>query len=100
MLRRMFGSDRLEIMYNEDVRNPYCSANTIRIISSRKMRWAGHVGYMGEMMLKRMFGSDRLEIMYNEDIHNPYCSSNTIRIACSRKMRWAGRVGYMAEMTS
>jgi hypothetical protein len=49
MLRRIFGSDRLEIMYNEDVCNPYCSASTIRIVSSRKMRWAGHVGYMGEM---------------------------------------------------
>jgi len=47
MLRRIFGSDRLEIMYNEDIRNPYYAANSIRIVSSRKMRRAGPVGCMG-----------------------------------------------------
>jgi hypothetical protein len=47
MLRRIFGSERLEIIYNEDIRNPYYAANIIRIVSSKKMRWAGPVGCMG-----------------------------------------------------
>jgi hypothetical protein len=44
MLKRIFGSERLEIMYNEDICNPYYSANIIRIVSSRKIRWEGPVG--------------------------------------------------------
>ena len=47
MLRRIFGSERLEIMYNKDIRNPYYSANIIRIVSSRNIRWARPVGCMG-----------------------------------------------------
>ena len=26
----------------------YCSPNTVRVIKSRRMRWAGHVAHMGE----------------------------------------------------
>ena len=34
---------------NAEVRNLRSSANIIRSIGSRKMRWVGHVGCMGEM---------------------------------------------------
>jgi len=30
-------------LHNEQLRNLYASPNTIRVIRSRKMRWAGHV---------------------------------------------------------
>jgi hypothetical protein len=34
-------------LHNEELYNLYCSPNLIRMIKSRRMRWAGHVGRMG-----------------------------------------------------
>jgi hypothetical protein len=54
VLRRIFGPKRDEViegwreMHNEEFHNLYCSPSTIRIIKTRKMRWTGHVGRMGE----------------------------------------------------
>ena len=33
---------------NEELNDLYCSPNTVRVIKSRRMRWAGHVARMGE----------------------------------------------------
>jgi transcription termination factor 2 len=35
-------------LQNEELHNLYSSPNIIRMIKSRKMRWAGHVARMGE----------------------------------------------------
>jgi hypothetical protein len=35
-------------MHNEELQNVYSSARMIRIIASRRMRWAGNVVRMGE----------------------------------------------------
>jgi hypothetical protein len=35
-------------LHNEELHNLYSSPNIIRMIKSRKMRWAGHVARMGE----------------------------------------------------
>jgi hypothetical protein len=35
-------------LHNEELHDLYCSPNIIRIIKSRRMRWAGHVAQMGE----------------------------------------------------
>jgi hypothetical protein len=35
-------------LHNEDLRDLYPSPSIIRIIKSRRMRWAGHVARMGE----------------------------------------------------
>jgi hypothetical protein len=35
-------------LYNEELHNLYSSPSIIRIIKSRRMRWAGHVTPMGE----------------------------------------------------
>jgi hypothetical protein len=35
-------------LHNEEVHNLYSSSSTIRVIKSRRMRWAGHVTRMGE----------------------------------------------------
>jgi hypothetical protein len=35
-------------LHNEELHNLYYSQNIIRIIQSRRMRWAGHVARMGE----------------------------------------------------
>jgi hypothetical protein len=38
-----------EIRHNEELRKFYASPNTVRVIKSTSMRWAGHVACMGEM---------------------------------------------------
>jgi hypothetical protein len=54
VLRRIFGRTEVEIvggwikLHNEELHNLYCSSNVIRMIKSRKMRWAGHVPRMGK----------------------------------------------------
>jgi hypothetical protein len=54
VLRRIFGPKRDEVtgdwrkLHNEELHNMYSSPNIIRIIKSRRMRWAGHVAQMGE----------------------------------------------------
>ena len=32
----------------EELNDLYCSPNIVRVIKSRRMRWAGHVAHMGE----------------------------------------------------
>jgi len=54
VLRRIFGPKRDEVtaewrkLHNEEVIDLYSSPNIIRLIKSRRMRWAGHVSRMGE----------------------------------------------------
>jgi hypothetical protein len=54
VLRRIFGPKRdhvtgdWRILNNEELHNLYSSPNTIRMIKSRRMRWAGHVAHIGE----------------------------------------------------
>ena len=35
-------------LYNEELNDLYSSSNIVRVIKWRRMRWAGHVGRMGE----------------------------------------------------
>ena len=54
VLRRIFGPRRDEVMgqwrrlHNEELNDLYSSSNIVRVIKSRRMRWAGHVERMGE----------------------------------------------------
>ena len=49
VLRRIFGPRRDEVtgewrrLHNEELNDLYCSPNIVRVIKSRRMRWAGHV---------------------------------------------------------
>jgi hypothetical protein len=53
-LRRIFGPMRDGVtgewrrLHNEELNDLYSSSNLIRVIKSRRMRWAGHVARMGE----------------------------------------------------
>jgi hypothetical protein len=38
---------RVEELHNKELRNLYNSPSIIRMIKSRRMRWAGHVARMG-----------------------------------------------------
>jgi hypothetical protein len=40
----------LRKLYNEELHNFYASPNSIRIIKSRRMRWAGYAARMGKMI--------------------------------------------------
>jgi hypothetical protein len=54
VLRRIFGPKRDEVtgewrkLHNEELRDLYSSSSIIRIIKSRRMRWAGYEARMGE----------------------------------------------------
>jgi hypothetical protein len=54
VLRIIFGPRRDEVtgdwrkLHNEELHNVYSSPNIIRMMKSRRMRWAGHVARMGE----------------------------------------------------
>jgi hypothetical protein len=46
-------------LHNEELHNLYSSLSIIRMIKSRRMRWAGHVAYMEEPEGKRPLGGPR-----------------------------------------
>jgi len=53
VLRRIFRPRRDEVtrecrrLHNEELNDMYSSPNIVRVIKSRRMRWAGHVARMG-----------------------------------------------------
>jgi hypothetical protein len=53
VLRRIFGPKR-EVdgswrkLRNDQLHSLYLSPNIVRVIKSRRLRWAGHVAHMGE----------------------------------------------------
>jgi hypothetical protein len=55
VLRKIFGPKWDEVrgerrkLHNEELNNLYSSPNILLVIKSRRMGWAGNVGWMGEM---------------------------------------------------
>jgi hypothetical protein len=53
VLKRIFGPERAEVvgswrrLHNEELHNLYTLPNIIRVIKSRRMRWADHVAHVG-----------------------------------------------------
>jgi len=62
--RRIFGPKRDKVtgewikLYNEELNDLYCWPNIVRVIKSRRMRWAGHVARMGEWRGLQGFGGE------------------------------------------
>jgi hypothetical protein len=58
VLKRISGPKRDEVtgrwrkLLNEELRDLYFSPSIIRIIRSRRVRWAGHVARMGEREMR------------------------------------------------
>jgi hypothetical protein len=54
VLRRVFGRKRDEVtgewikLHNEELSDLYSLPNIVRVVKSRRMRWAGHVAHMEE----------------------------------------------------
>jgi hypothetical protein len=52
VLRRIFGPKREDVswrkLHNDELHGLYSSPNIVRLIKSRRMRWAGHVARMGK----------------------------------------------------
>jgi hypothetical protein len=54
VLRRVFGPKRDEVtgdwrkLHKEELNDLYSLPNIVRVVKSRRMRWAGHVARMGE----------------------------------------------------
>jgi hypothetical protein len=54
VLMRVFGPKRDEVtrewrkLHNEELNDLYSLPNIVRVVKSRRMRWAGHVARMGE----------------------------------------------------
>jgi hypothetical protein len=65
VLRRIFGPRRDEVtgewrrLHKEELNDLYCSPNIVRVIKSRRMRWAGHVARMGEERGASWWGNRR-----------------------------------------
>jgi hypothetical protein len=57
VLRRIFGPKRGEVngdwrkLHNEELHNLHSSPNIIRMMKSRRMRWAWHVTLMGRRLM-------------------------------------------------
>ena len=53
VLRRVFGPKRDEVtgewrkLHNQELSDLYSLPNIVRVVKSRRMRWAGHVARMG-----------------------------------------------------
>jgi hypothetical protein len=64
VLRRIFGpksnkeTGEWRRLHKEELNDLYSSPNIIRVIKSRRMRWAGHVARMGKRWVQQDFGGD------------------------------------------
>ena len=53
VLRTVFGPKRDEVtgewrkLHNEELRDLYSLPNIVRVVKSRRIRWAGHVAHVG-----------------------------------------------------
>jgi hypothetical protein len=83
MLRRIFGHKKDDLTgewrkHSEEFYDLYFSPIIVRVIKSRRMRWAWHVARMAER-------------------RGVYFSPIIVRVIKSRRMRWAGHVARMGE---
>jgi hypothetical protein len=64
VLMRIFGHKRDKVtgewgkLHSEELNNLYCSPNIVRVMKSRRMRWAGHVARRGEERRVQGFGEE------------------------------------------
>jgi hypothetical protein len=65
VLRKIFGPKREEDgswrkLHNYELHSLYSSPNIVRVIKSRRMKWAGHVARMGEVFTGFWLGGPKV----------------------------------------
>jgi hypothetical protein len=71
VLRRKFGPKDEEVvggwrrLHNEELHDLCASSNVIRVIKSRRVRWAGHVAQMRKMRMRKTWGRRKDNIRIN-----------------------------------
>ena len=59
VLRRIFGPKRDDVtgewrkLHNEELNDLYCSPDIVRVLKSRRTRWAGHTGFWCGNLMER-----------------------------------------------
>jgi len=88
MPRRIFGRKRDEVtrewrkLHNEELNDLYSSSNIVRMMKSRRMRWAGHLAPMGRREAYTGFWWENLrerDHLGDPGIHGRIISSWTFR---------------------
>jgi hypothetical protein len=99
VLKKIFGPKRDEVtgewrkLLNEELRDLYSSQSIIRIIKSRRMRWAGHVARMGKkrnayrLLVGKPEGKRPLERPKHRWVDRP-----NIRMDLGPKHRWVDNI--------
>jgi hypothetical protein len=70
-VRRIFGPKREEDrswrkLHNDELHSLYSSLNTVRVIKSRSIRWAGHVARMGEVFTGFWLGDPKARDLWED----------------------------------
>ena len=96
-LRRIFGPRRDEVtgewrkLHNEELNDLYSSPNIVRVIKSRRMRWARHVARIGERRGEVYTGFWWGNLREREHLGDPGVDGRIILRWIFRK--WEGVVG-------
>jgi hypothetical protein len=100
VLRRIFGPKRDEDgswrkLHNDKLHSLYSPPNILRVIKSRRMRWAGHVAHIGEgrgvyrVLVGRSEGKRPLGRTRRRREDNIKLDLREIRIDGTNWIRWA-----------
>ena len=88
VLRRIFGSKRDEVtsewrkLHNEELNDLHSSSDIVRVIKSRRMRWAGHVARMGRETYTGFWWGNLME---RDHLGDPVVDGRIILRRISRK---------------
>ena len=82
-------------LHNEEFHSLYRLPNIVRVIKSRRLRWAGRLSLEEGYRKRNADGEWRR--LHNEQLHSLYHSPNIVRVIKSRRLRLAGNVARMEE---
>jgi len=96
VLRGIFGHKRNDIAgewktIHVALNDLYCSPNNVRVIKSRRMRWAGHVARMGQRrgVYMVLVGKPKGKRPYGEPRRR---REDSIKVGASRNVMWGHRM--------